>query len=798
MRNRFGGSFMTFGVGLAAGIVTPNLRVLAEQRYAVKPIDMAPHDDCYPSDLNDLGHIAITCEHREYSFFWTPEDGAVELVSDDSQPLATGDLNNHDMILLRNPNARTCFIWTNGQLQRFEDLVDPKKGWSFTTAEALNDAGQIVGRGNRGAFVMTPGEPYYEIVNLTELFGTYVNPTATNELGAVAGNLRVDDRHVAFIWHQDEFHNLGNLGGNQIAVYDINENFEVVGQAQTEKLEVLGRAFLWRDGVMQDLGTLGGGNSVASDINNDGFILGGSDRPLLSGPPACYWKDGPIRRLIDRLPCGVADAVSSSGLGLNEKGQIAATVVLAGNYPTPCLLTPLPPAIRDFQVTVFRGSTIELTIETDLIEGSRFSVVLDDHPCEPVTADAQGRVRHRWFNQTGVHTVCIEGLDRFCAMVECAPRPAGYVIRELPALHPDKRTNAVAVNDRGQVAGDSEAYEGYTRHAAWWTDRGCVDLGDGYAYDINGSEWIVGETDSRATLWRDGEALTLNALNNYDGAANSLNDAGQIVGMLRTTDPGTSAALWIDLDVALLPHLDGTVDCEALEVNEHGEIVGQCDDRPVYWPTDQPPVALESLGGDHNLAKAVNDDGIIVGYVGPTGNRPQLPAIWTREGALTILPTLDESTGRALDVNQEGLVVGHVGYRRATLWRDGVPQDMNELIHPGCPWDYLETARGVSDGGHIVGGGYIHGRTASFLLTPAYPGNIKALSARCKRGDVVVRVKTWLPERTVVTAAADTGQSDCLTVDAGGRAKTRLLGAAGATRVCLREYEDLCEPVNCP
>jgi probable HAF family extracellular repeat protein len=102
---------------------------------------------------------------------------------------------------------------------------------------------------------------------------------------------------------------LGNLEGSTPFAYDINNNGQIVGDANTRD----SRAFLFSNGSLQYIGTLGGTHSAAYSINDNGQIVGSSS---LSGnrDSHCflYSGNGPLQDLGDYF-----------FRGINNSGQIA-------------------------------------------------------------------------------------------------------------------------------------------------------------------------------------------------------------------------------------------------------------------------------------------------------------------------------------------------------------------------------------------------------------------------------------------------------------------------------------------
>jgi probable HAF family extracellular repeat protein len=163
-------------------------------------------------------------------------------------------------------------------------------GTTEVTALALNDRGEVVGKGGH-ASLWTATSGWQDLGTLGGdgswpsdfglLTGGGRGSHALNNEGHVVGysNTPVGDRH-AFLWTPtDLMVDLGTLGGSRSDAYALNEHGWVVGGSYhdpvLEKSSEGYHAFLWTatDGMV-DLGTLGGSNSWAVDVNNRGMIVG--------------------------------------------------------------------------------------------------------------------------------------------------------------------------------------------------------------------------------------------------------------------------------------------------------------------------------------------------------------------------------------------------------------------------------------------------------------------------------------------------------------------------------------------
>jgi probable HAF family extracellular repeat protein len=156
-----------------------------------------------------------------------------------------------------------------------------------TVAHDINDAGQVVGRGVKHAFITGP-----------------------NGAGMT---------------------DLGTLGGDYSVAYGINDAGQVVGDSSTAAGYT--HAFITGpNGVgMTDLGTLGGGYSIATDINNAGQVVGwstmaaGDEHAFITGPNGTGMMD---LNSLTWLPPGY---VITGAISINNAGQ----VVVMANIPKP-------------------------------------------------------------------------------------------------------------------------------------------------------------------------------------------------------------------------------------------------------------------------------------------------------------------------------------------------------------------------------------------------------------------------------------------------------------------------------
>ncbi len=114
-------------------------------------------------------------------------------------------------------------------------------------------------------------------------------------------------------------------------------------------------------------------------------------------------------------------------------------------------------------------------------------------------------------------------------------------------------SSAYGLNRAGQVVGASATANNSAIHAVLWRDGNMLDLGPGYANQINDSGHIVGMDDaSRAVRWLpDGTRVLLGTLGGSFSSGAAVNNAGQIAGWASIpSDTLFHAVYWQD-DVAV-------------------------------------------------------------------------------------------------------------------------------------------------------------------------------------------------------------------------------------------------------
>jgi len=245
------------------------------------------------------------------------------------------------------------------------------------------------------------------------------------------------------------------------------------------------------------------------------------------------------------------------------------------------------------------------------------------------------------------------------------------------------RSDAVALNDRGQVVGSSTTASGET-HAFFWENGVMTDLGtlggsSSQAVAINDHGQVVGNGATatganHAFLWQDGVMTDLGTLGGSFSIVTALNDRGQVVGGSATATGVGHAFLWQDGVMADLGTLGRSSFAHA--VNNHGQVAGVNvlegaeGSHAFLWEDG----VMTDLGawlprGDIVERVRITDRGEVVGAMKTGGLFPGGTLFLWQEGTTTPLPS--EAPGSVTALNKHGEFVGWVGgefVRTARLW----------------------------------------------------------------------------------------------------------------------------------
>jgi uncharacterized membrane protein len=251
----------------------------------------------------------------------------------------------------------------------------------------------------------------------------------------------------------------------------------------------------------------------------------------------------------------------------------------------------------------------------------------------------------------------------------------------------------------------------------------------------------------RPFLWWNGQMIALPTLDNNhgnNGVAAAINDFGEVAGAAENTTPGCPTqnpaaylnqyyqyepVLWRDHAVQELATVGGDTVGVAFAINNDGEaagVTGTCGAastvlgyymnplHAVLWEKDGTPIDLGSLGGNEQsligtAAKDLNSRGHVVGYSSLSDNATINAFFWAKEtGKMKALgPIKGIANSIALSLNDRDEVVGSsiastFTNFTATIWKHGVPTDLNTLI-PANSSLYLLFGCSINSRGQILG-----------------------------------------------------------------------------------------------
>jgi hypothetical protein len=251
----------------------------------------------------------------------------------------------------------------------------------------------------------------------------------------------------------------------------------------------------------------------------------------------------------------------------------------------------------------------------------------------------------------------------------------------------------------------------------------------------------------RPFVWWHGQTTALATLDNdhgNNGIAVAINDFGEVAGTAENTTPGCPTqnptaflnqyyqykpVLWRYHAIEELATVGGDPVGTALAINNHGEAAGMTGTcgasspvlgyyinplHAVLWEKDGTPVDLGSLGGNAQsllgtAAKDLNNRGHVVGFSSKSDNATINAFLWTKEtGKMkALVPIKGIANSIAIALNDSDEVVGSsinstFTTLTATIWKNGVPADLNTLI-PANSSLYLIFGCSINSRGQILG-----------------------------------------------------------------------------------------------
>ena len=407
----------------------------------------------------------------------------------------------------------------------------------------------------------------------------------------------------------------------------------------------------------------GGPNNIGV-LNDHGSVSGGTAETLIPDPNAPqYWLDpqGDIVYAFLWQDGSFTSLGSLPGTNNSVSTWISANGIIAG-YSENGQIDPTVPDLPEFSAVIWQGGKI--TNLGMLPQGG--------YQSGAVSVNSRGEV-------AGIATNLVPDANSL------APQnpnlwpgvPYGYQLRaflwdakngmqDLGTLGTGTDAQAIEVNERGQVIGDS-----YTSSAP------------------GACPWSIA---TGAFIWDRAHGMVdLGSLGGTCTTANDLNNRGQVVGTSYVTgDNNNRAFLW-----------------------ENGSLRD-----------------LGGSPGEFTGAFAINEGGVAAGYTYLAGDTLLHAALWRHVGQLTDLGSVDnDPCAFAQAINDNDQVVGDStdchDFVRGFLWENGSIVELNTLIPPNSPL-YVTFAFAINARGEIaVDGNDANGIEQAALLIPCdenHPG----------------------------------------------------------------------------
>jgi probable HAF family extracellular repeat protein len=299
---------------------------------------------------------------------------------------------------------------------------------------------------------------------------------------------------------------------------------------------------------------------------------------------------------------------------------------------------------------------------------------------------------------------------------------------------------AYALNDFGQVVGESEIPGNASTHAFLYSNGKMTDL-----YPLNSqtlqtvgpsgindagqiaSGAIVGSVYAPVIFNSRTGALTpigsLGGVTSYgfNGVATSINIVGNAVGYSYIDSVTRHAFLYSNNGINDIGSFGGY--SAAMAINDVGVIVGFASDQSngvahAFVYTDG--VMTDIHPATESYALDVNNLGQVVGQF-LTADQSAFHAFLYSHGNFTDLGLAGSGETVASGINDWGQIVGSTSIadqQHAFIYEDGNIIDLNGLVPQDSGWE-LSQALQVNNLGQIVGSGLVNANFHAFLLTPA-------------------------------------------------------------------------------
>ena len=355
---------------------------------------------------------------------------------------------------------------------------------------AMNQSGQFIGSGeitpgNYGSFLCDPATGQ---VQWLPAFGIdSVSAQALNDAGQVMGTFHpggVDSYgntiFRTFVWSAaGGYRDLGTLGGNYTLGGGINTAGQVFGSSETASNDNHA-AFFWDGTTLRDLGTLGGGGAYANGMNNHGQVVGTAARADGSWAPFIWDAANGMRE----IPAGQDYA---EPYGINDDGVVfmrdafTGGIIVWDSVRGARIFSDPNPGVGFFSMgwrilgffsngqAVFNNQRMTGTIALVLDPITGWQTIASPDG-SVVTGGVQGFSKSGYVASSGSSVLG----DQHAFIWDAA-----HGTRDLGTLGGGNYSYAAGVNDRGQVTGGSGTASGETHAFLWDAATGMTDLGAG-------------------------------------------------------------------------------------------------------------------------------------------------------------------------------------------------------------------------------------------------------------------------------------------------------------------------------
>lgn len=308
------------------------------------------------------------------------------------------------------------------------------------------------------------------------------------------------------------------------------------------------------------------------------------------------------------------------------------------------------------------------------------------------------------------------------------------VLYSVTDLTPDLEfgvSQAVGINDAGQVAGNADNAAGF---GAFIAHNGTVNhLSPHFsATGINAGGQIAGNSGQAALIYSNGSITPIN--NSLGGSsiyATGINDSGLVTGAADTISGNDHAFITNSQSVQDLGALPRGYSSVGYAINNLGQVTGDSGTRIITasgtiidgthaFVTENGQMRdLGTFGGNLSRGNAINDAGVVAGHAARADGSYQ--AFISSDTGLREVGNLG-AWSTASGINNAGQVVGRYGNasgnERAFATINGKMTDLNTVIALNSGW-LLLGATDINNSGYIVGSGLTpSGRFHAFLLTP--------------------------------------------------------------------------------